>query len=307
MALPSGPKRGHQSIAFAKSAHAARNNSRIDTTSLVYSNRRRHARRDRCGRGFAISAARRARGHRAPTLERVVVRRDRRIDWQVNKHGPSLVRVRFILFATELVSPMSHPEDERLNRNDEASSGLSHELQSFEARLARLSPRDDRLDRERLAFLAGQASMSAEVSRPSPPVQDWRRHPAWPAAFAGMSALAATLLVILFTRPALTDASSPNPRNFAASDQLKTTPQATSIEPLDHAAGILSPGAAQHDDIETMLSRPVEITAAWPHAIEPQNRPALTPTAWREFSESPAANVAPADSSSLPTHRRIHS
>jgi hypothetical protein len=171
---------------------------------------------------------------------------------------------------------MSHPEDERLNPNDEASSGLSHELQSFEARLARLSPRDDRLDRERLAFLAGQASMSSDASCSSPPIQGWRRHPAWPAAFAAMSALAATLLAILLARPAVPDASSPNLRNFAASDQLETTPQATSIEPLDQAAGTLSPGAARHDDIETMLSRPVEKTVAWPNAIEPQYRPALT-------------------------------
>ena len=46
---------------------------------------------------------------------------------------------------------MSKPED-------------PHELKSFEAKLAALVPRDDRLDRERLAFLAGQASMTDFVS-----------------------------------------------------------------------------------------------------------------------------------------------
>ncbi|MCI0332098.1 MAG: hypothetical protein L0228_02585 [Planctomycetes bacterium] len=202
---------------------------------------------------------------------------------------------------------MSNPEDERLNPNDDASSRLSHELQSFEARLARLSPRDDRLDRVRLAFLAGQASMTTDTTRPLPPIHDWHRHPAWSAAFAGMSALAATLLAILFARPAVTDASSPNLRNFVASDQLDTTSKSTAIVPLDQIAGTLSPGDALRDDIETMLSRLVEKTAAWPNAIEPQNRPALTPTAWQEFSESPAANVAPPGSSSLRTHRGIHS
>ena len=38
--------------------------------------------------------------------------------------------------------------------------------------LARLAPCDDRLDRQRLAFLAGQASMSAEIMQTSPPRHD---------------------------------------------------------------------------------------------------------------------------------------
>ena len=77
---------------------------------------------------------------------------------------------------------------------------MSHEenrpedLKALEAALAALVPRSDRLDRDRLMFLAGQATGSqprAAVSRP------W----AWPAAFSAMTALAASLLLMLVTRP----------------------------------------------------------------------------------------------------------
>src|SRR6187401_3503160 len=84
-----------------------------------------------------------------------------------------------------------------------------HELKSFEAKLAALVPRDDRLDRERLAFLAGQASMN--------PNTRWQRHPGWPAAFAAMSALAATLLLMLVTRPATTGLSTTSVGEVATS------------------------------------------------------------------------------------------
>ena len=65
---------------------------------------------------------------------------------------------------------MSKPED-------------PHELKSFEAKLAALVPRDDRLDRERLAFLCrpGVMMTSADIHSHS---CDWQRHPAWPTAFA---------------------------------------------------------------------------------------------------------------------------
>jgi hypothetical protein len=59
-------------------------------------------------------------------------------------------------------------------------------LTALEAALAALVPRADRLDRDRLMFLAGQASRDTRHAR-------WP----WPAAFAAMTAVAAGLLVAL--------------------------------------------------------------------------------------------------------------
>ena len=80
---------------------------------------------------------------------------------------------------------------------DPAGSDLPPSLKSFEARLASLPPRGDRLDRDRLMFRAGQISVAGEAgSRPVP-----GRSLAWPTSLAGMTALAATFLVMLIVRP----------------------------------------------------------------------------------------------------------
>jgi hypothetical protein len=91
----------------------------------------------------------------------------------------------------------------------------------FEAALAGLAPRVEGFDRERLIFLAGQAAAMRErgagvppagdvgvpalagFSRPSPPKSGTPaplRRWAWPAAFSAMTAVAASLLVMLCTR-----------------------------------------------------------------------------------------------------------
>ncbi len=74
-------------------------------------------------------------------------------------------------------------------------SSAPEEMKAFEAALAALAPRRDRLDRDRLMFLAGQASVLSAA-----PVCAGRgalgRLPwMWPAAFSTMTALAATLMV----------------------------------------------------------------------------------------------------------------
>jgi hypothetical protein len=94
-----------------------------------------------------------------------------------------------------------------------ADEDLPPELKAIEAELASLTPRTDRLDRERLIFLAGQQSVCAEMKGTVPfsPTIAARRCPenrdsprvrwVWPAAFAAMTAVAATLLVMLLLQP----------------------------------------------------------------------------------------------------------
>jgi hypothetical protein len=74
---------------------------------------------------------------------------------------------------------------------------LSPELKSFEAELASLSARTDRLDRDRLMFLAGQASAAQKPAAGRLFGSAW----AWPVALGAMTTVAATLLVALLVQP----------------------------------------------------------------------------------------------------------
>jgi hypothetical protein len=74
-----------------------------------------------------------------------------------------------------------------------------NDLNAFEAALAALVPRSDRLDRDRLMFLAGQAAVGAGGARVGRP--RW----GWPAAFGLMTAIAAGLLLALLARPPRSD------------------------------------------------------------------------------------------------------
>ncbi len=70
------------------------------------------------------------------------------------------------------------------------------DLKEIEAALASLVPRGDRLDRDRLMFLAGQASVVRRGPDGAARAGRW----AWPSAFAAASAVAASLLVALAMR-----------------------------------------------------------------------------------------------------------
>jgi hypothetical protein len=74
---------------------------------------------------------------------------------------------------------------------------LTPDLKAVESDLAMLRPRKDRLDRERLVFLAGQASVGGAAGHPGTHLHRW----AWPASFASMTAVAAALLTLLLARP----------------------------------------------------------------------------------------------------------
>jgi len=71
------------------------------------------------------------------------------------------------------------------------------ELKATEAKLAMLIPRDDRLQRDRLIFLAGQASVRGGVDRQKKHLARW----VWPTSLAAMTTVAAALLVMLLARP----------------------------------------------------------------------------------------------------------
>jgi len=91
------------------------------------------------------------------------------------------------------------------------------DLNAIAAALSSLSPSTGRLDRDRLMFLAGEAAARSNLAMPRlvplhsaasnsamahelPPRMAARRW-AWPVAFWTMSAVAATLLVVLVARP----------------------------------------------------------------------------------------------------------
>ena len=98
---------------------------------------------------------------------------------------------------------MSKDQEPMREVNPEPSSSadfaLPPELKAVEAELAGLRPRTDRLQRDRLLYLAGQASLGGpSARRTAVPGVHW----GWPAAVAAVSAVAATLLVMLLSRPA---------------------------------------------------------------------------------------------------------
>ncbi len=76
--------------------------------------------------------------------------------------------------------------------SEDENEKLPAELKALEAQLAALVPRADRLDRDRLMFLAGRAS-AGDATVPSRSVA--RR--ALPAAFAAMTGVAVVLAVLL--------------------------------------------------------------------------------------------------------------
>jgi hypothetical protein len=82
-----------------------------------------------------------------------------------------------------------------LPNGDERETEPDKSRSRFEVELTALTPRSAQFDRDRLMFLAGQASVRVtDGGRPQ------RRWP-WPAAFSAMTAVAAGLLVMMLARP----------------------------------------------------------------------------------------------------------
>ena len=88
-------------------------------------------------------------------------------------------------------------DEKNRSAGDDTPAKLPPELQALEAELALLRPRADRLSREQVLFLAGQASVLGR----DPVRRDGPGRWAWPTAFAAMTVLAASLLAVLLFRP----------------------------------------------------------------------------------------------------------
>lgn len=99
--------------------------------------------------------------------------------------------------------------NKRRNAERGAGSEGGSDLAPLEAALSSLMPRAARIDRDRLMFLAGQTSRQTASGGRKPPgdpveesdIAQRNRSRTWPTAFAAMTALAASLLVLLVNRP----------------------------------------------------------------------------------------------------------
>lgn len=82
-------------------------------------------------------------------------------------------------------------------RGDGPEERREPDVQALEARLAALRPREDRLDRDRLMYLAGQASAACDACTPPTKAGRW----AWPASWGAVAGAAAALLVMTTLPP----------------------------------------------------------------------------------------------------------
>ncbi len=159
---------------------------------------------------------------------------------------------------------------------------LNAELTRFAADLARLRPRDDRLDRERLAFLAGRASAAGRSCDIAVRDRGRLRRFTWPVAFAAMSAVAVSLLIALVSRTQLPQiASEP-----AFAHQPRQTKQSAGGRPS--STSVLSTRDIQRADLAGRLAR-METDALLlheaPHNTSNQRPPILRTSSWQQALE----------------------
>jgi hypothetical protein len=192
-------------------------------------------------------------------------------------------------------------ETENMRLSDEGPSRrpiweLPAELKAFEARLAALSPRDDRLDRERLMFLAGRASAEVRLSAPADTVRLPLGQYGWPAAFVTMTAVAATLLAMLIARPV---AIRPTAVHVADSPLAAPGGAGRAHGLMNSSSGMLSASDVHRRNIERLLSSTGSATGGPSESVvEEKDRANLTPAAWRQVIDRSQAIVPRTNESS---------
>jgi hypothetical protein len=163
---------------------------------------------------------------------------------------------------------------------DRENWDIAGKLKPLEARLAALSPCPDRLDRDRLMFLAGQASLVDAKFERVRTLGSRLESGVWPAAFVAMSAVAATLFVMLvgarerFAPPASSAAVSGH------SDRAPLAIEWSSADP------VLSAGDAYAVSIESLLASDdlrSDIGSSSSDPFETRDRPILTPAGWGQI------------------------
>jgi len=165
---------------------------------------------------------------------------------------------------------------ESTTMNDQQPWQTPTELQGIELQFSLLVPREDRLDRERLLFLAGQASVELPRGR-------W----AWPVSLTAMTALAATLLVILLTQPTAAPPALHSTektlaeiqQDFAQRLPPRRTPRGVSTATIfreEELSKLLNGGSTSVANNDNTIS----------HSTEQQlNRTILTPSSWDQLFE----------------------
>lgn len=181
---------------------------------------------------------------------------------------------------------MSEQADSPLNSNDleftgNAPDDLPRDLKALEARFAQLVPQNGRLDRERLMFLAGQASVVAIDPQVSLLGLSLSAR-AWPRAFVAMSAVAAAVFVMLLMRPSISDSSLAGHNSVADIDRTVELGR-RHLGELGHRQGdVLSVADAHRDDVEDRLAKREsgsrEITLD-----EDLGGQVLTPSSWEQL------------------------
>jgi hypothetical protein len=192
---------------------------------------------------------------------------------------------------------MPNERNAALNTGDDESSGrvtvgIPAQLASLETQLARLQPRQDRLDRERIAFLAGQASV-----RPS------RR---WPAALVAMTSVAATLLCMwiagsLASKLTPTD---PKPESVASRANRPHHQEFIDLAPEERQRRTVLRASDAYDfePLQSMadVDQPAPNASLQPESTssDAQPRPVLTPALWRQLVEEEPKSTHPSTNDS---------
>jgi hypothetical protein len=182
--------------------------------------------------------------------------------------------------------------------SESEENSLNTKLKALEASLASLAPRDDRLNRERLVFLAGRASVGGPIEAGGQNPRARLESAAWPAAFAGMTVLAATLLVMIVTR----QVNEPQVVHYPDTETQASATRTLIATAKSSHSRVISTGDARRHDIEQLLS--VASVAASSNAASPSlvegDRAKLTPATWREVLESAELMLPrPNDSSNI--------
>jgi hypothetical protein len=184
--------------------------------------------------------------------------------------------------------------------DDADRARISDELKSFEAELAHLRPCGDRLDRDRVVFLAGRASLEADLEflKTTRTPTLWQK--ARPAVFAATLGIAATVLAMTLARPRMI--VLPEDNLVASQDPVPRNRTACGWSNLD--SSILSTADAHRREIDDLLSTAKldSPDTTRTTTVGDGNEPLLTPAHWRLIIDRSEAGIGSRNNSF-----RVHS